>query len=204
MTKVIILSQHLSSKHLYDFWHFIRTSVWQRWQSQAMVEQCHNKCIPRSGTVHHRPVFEIQSEWSRSLYERKIDAEWEHCRQWRTQASISCMFKIPQLLTKFRERKKKTKIDHLQAYRKWVNVHGTDDNLPGLDLNHDQLFFLNYAQIWCGSMRPEDALSKLRSSVHSPGAIRVLGPLSNSKEFAEAYGCPIGSPMNPSNKCNVW
>lgn len=100
--------------------------------------------------------------------------------------------------------KKKTKIDHLQAYRKWVNVHGTDDNLPGLDLNHDQLFFLNYAQIWCGSMRPEDALSKLRSSVHSPGAIRVLGPLSNSKEFAEAYGCPIGSPMNPSNKCNVW
>ena len=44
-----------------------------------------------------------------------------------------------------------------------------------------QLFFLNYAQIWCGSMRPEDALTKIRSSVHSPGPIRVLGPLSNSK-----------------------
>lgn len=29
-------------------------------------------------------------------------------------------------------------------------------------------------------MRPEDALTKIRSSVHSPGPIRVLGPLSNS------------------------
>lgn len=91
-----------------------------------------------------------------------------------------------------------------QAYKKWVKEHGLDDDLPGLDLNHDQLFFLNYAQIWCGSMRPEDALSKLRSSVHSPGVIRVLGPLSNSKEFSDAYSCPIGSPMNPSHKCSVW
>ena len=53
--------------------------------------------------------------------------------------------------------------------------------LPGLDMTHNQLFFLNYAQIWCGSMRPEDALTKIRSSVHSPGPVRVLGPLSNSK-----------------------
>lgn len=91
-----------------------------------------------------------------------------------------------------------------QAYRKWVTQRGVDADLPGLNLNHDQLFFLNYAQIWCGSMRPEDALSKLRSSVHSPGVIRVLGPLSNSKEFAAAYNCPVGSPMNPTNKCSVW
>lgn len=91
-----------------------------------------------------------------------------------------------------------------QAYKKWESLHGFDDDLPGLELNHDQLFFLNYAQIWCGSMRPEDALSKLRSSVHSPGVIRVLGPLSNSKEFSEAYQCPSGSPMNPTNKCSVW
>lgn len=53
-------------------------------------------------------------------------------------------------------------------------------------------------------MRPEDALTKIRSSVHSPGPIRVLGPLSNSWDFAEAYGCSLGSPMNPKNKCSVW
>lgn len=71
-------------------------------------------------------------------------------------------------------------------------------------MTHDQLFFLNYAQIWCGTNRPEDALTKIRSSVHSPGRLRVLGPLSNSVDFARAYNCPPGSPMNPTSKCSVW
>ncbi|XP_046994837.1 neprilysin-1-like [Schistocerca americana] len=91
-----------------------------------------------------------------------------------------------------------------RAYRKWVSRHGEEPLLPGINLTHDQLFFLNYAQIWCGSMRPEDALTKIRSSVHSPGPVRVLGPLSNSWDFARAYHCPPGSPMNPTNKCSVW
>ncbi|XP_059609533.1 neprilysin-1 [Phlebotomus argentipes] len=91
-----------------------------------------------------------------------------------------------------------------RAYKKWVRNHGAEPDLPGLNLTHDQLFFLNYAQIWCGSMRPEDALTKIRSSVHSPGIIRVLGPLSNSKDFAAAYKCDLGTPMNPVNKCSVW
>ncbi|GBM20157.1 Neprilysin-1 [Araneus ventricosus] len=91
-----------------------------------------------------------------------------------------------------------------RAYKKWVKRHGEEPLLPGLNLTHDQLFFLNYAQIWCGSMRPEDALSKVRSSVHSPGPIRVLGPLSNSYDFAKTYSCPVGSRMNPKKKCSVW
>ncbi|XP_012139304.2 neprilysin-1 [Megachile rotundata] len=91
-----------------------------------------------------------------------------------------------------------------RAYKKWVSIHGEEPLLPGVNLTHDQLFFLNYAQIWCGSMRPEDALTKIRSSVHSPGPIRVLGPLSNSEDFARAFDCPPGSPMNPTHKCSVW
>jgi len=91
-----------------------------------------------------------------------------------------------------------------RAYRKWVANNGAEPELPGLDLTHNQLFFLNYAQIWCGSMRPEDALTKIRSSVHSPGPIRVLGPLSNSRDFSEAYNCPATSRMNPPKKCSVW
>ncbi|XP_076160206.1 neprilysin-1 [Ptiloglossa arizonensis] len=91
-----------------------------------------------------------------------------------------------------------------RAYKKWVSIHGEEPLLPGVNLTHDQLFFLNYAQIWCGSMRPEDALTKIRSSVHSPSPIRVFGPLSNSEDFARAYNCPLGSPMNPMHKCSVW
>jgi neprilysin len=92
----------------------------------------------------------------------------------------------------------------LKAYKKWEKQHGEEPRLPGISLTHDQLFFLNYAQIWCGSMRPEDALTKIRSSVHSPGPVRVLGPLSNSKDFSKAFNCPLGSPMHPVKKCSVW
>ncbi|XP_013792555.2 neprilysin-2-like, partial [Limulus polyphemus] len=91
-----------------------------------------------------------------------------------------------------------------RAYKKWVEKNGKEPLLPGIRLSHDQLFFLNFAQIWCGTMRPEDALTKIRSSVHSPGPIRVLGPLSNSYDFARAYNCPVGSRMNPEKKCSVW
>lgn len=95
-------------------------------------------------------------------------------------------------------------VPSLQAYKQWVERNGEEKLLPGISLTHDQLFFLNYARIWCGTMRPEDALSKIRSSVHSLGPIRVLGPLSNSIDFAKSYNCPVGSRMNPEKKCSVW
>lgn len=35
----------------------------------------------------------------------------------------------------------------LQAYLKWVETEGEDPHLPGLDMDHKQLFFLNFAQV---------------------------------------------------------
>ncbi|KAJ6637130.1 Neprilysin-4 [Pseudolycoriella hygida] len=96
-----------------------------------------------------------------------------------------------------------------RAYKKWLAHHSDAESLkyetlPGLNETHTQLFFLNFAQVWCGAMRPEATRSKLKTAVHSPGRFRVIGTLSNSLDFAREYNCPVGSPMNPEFKCSVW
>ncbi|CAG9584830.1 unnamed protein product [Danaus chrysippus] len=91
------------------------------------------------------------------------------------------------------------------AYQRWLLQHGAaDETLPELNHTSTQLFFLNFAQVWCGAMRPEAMRNKLKTAVHSPGRFRVIGTLSNSLDFAREFQCPPGSPMNPIHKCSVW
>ncbi|RCN35010.1 hypothetical protein ANCCAN_19141 [Ancylostoma caninum] len=61
-----------------------------------------------------------------------------------------------------------------KAYKKYQQSHRPPPRLPGVNLTHDQLFFLNYAQIWCGTMNDKEAVRKLRTSEHSPGPIRFV------------------------------
>uniref|UniRef100_A0A665TTQ8 Neprilysin n=1 Tax=Echeneis naucrates TaxID=173247 RepID=A0A665TTQ8_ECHNA len=91
-----------------------------------------------------------------------------------------------------------------QAYRNYVKEHGEEPPLPGIDLSHDQLFFLNFAQVWCGTHRPEQAVNSIKVDVHSPGKFRVLGSLQNFPEFAKAFSCNKSSYMVPDNVCRVW
>uniref|UniRef100_A0A672YXN5 Neprilysin n=1 Tax=Sphaeramia orbicularis TaxID=375764 RepID=A0A672YXN5_9TELE len=91
-----------------------------------------------------------------------------------------------------------------QAYKNYVREHGEEPPLPGIDLSHDQLFFLNFAQVWCGTHRPEQAVNSIKVDVHSPGKFRVLGSLQNFPEFAKAFNCNKSSYMVPDNICRVW
>lgn len=91
-----------------------------------------------------------------------------------------------------------------RAYQNYVRKHGEEKLLPGLDLNHKQLFFLNFAQVWCGTYRPEYAVNSINTDVHSPGKFRIIGTLQNSPEFSEAYHCQRNTYMNPNRKCRVW
>ncbi|XP_067873227.1 membrane metallo-endopeptidase-like 1 isoform X3 [Heterodontus francisci] len=91
-----------------------------------------------------------------------------------------------------------------KAYLKWVKKEGEEVKLPGLDLTHKQLFFLNFAQVWCGSYRPEYASQSIKTDVHSPLKFRVIGSLQNFEAFAEAYQCKRGNVMHPAKKCRVW
>ncbi|KFO27911.1 Neprilysin [Fukomys damarensis] len=91
-----------------------------------------------------------------------------------------------------------------RAYQNYVKKNGAEKLLPGLDLNHKQLFFLNFAQVWCGTYRPEYAVNSIKTDVHSPGNFRIIGTLQNSAEFSEAFHCRKNSYMNPEKKCRVW
>lgn len=67
-----------------------------------------------------------------------------------------------------------------------------------------QQFFLGFAQAWCGSYRDESMRLLVATNPHSPPQFRVNGPLSNTKEFAEAFQCKPGQKMVRKERCEVW
>ncbi|KAM4046811.1 phosphate-regulating neutral endopeptidase PHEX [Anomaloglossus baeobatrachus] len=95
-----------------------------------------------------------------------------------------------------------------RAYRKWIQEErgGKEELLlPGLDLNHNQLFFLSYSHVRCNTFRPEAAREVVMNGVHSPPQFRVIGAMSNFEEFRKAFNCPENTLMNRgNNSCRVW
>ncbi|XP_076763055.1 M13 family metallopeptidase neprilysin 5 [Xylocopa sonorina] len=90
------------------------------------------------------------------------------------------------------------------AYEKWKARHGQEALLPGFThLTHEQLIFLGFAHIWCEAYTPK-SLKWILLDSHCPGHVRLHGVLRNSKEFSAAWNCPVGSKMNPSEKCRLW
>ncbi|EDV93179.1 endothelin-converting enzyme 1 [Drosophila grimshawi] len=80
----------------------------------------------------------------------------------------------------------------------------SNEQMPGLDLSPDQLFFLGFAQLWCSDYEEKHYWEELTNE-HTMDRYRVLGAVTNSDDFTQAYGCLRGSPMNPiSDKCRVW
>jgi putative endopeptidase len=67
-----------------------------------------------------------------------------------------------------------------------------------------QQLFIGYAQNWCSNERPEMVRMLVNVDPHSPDALRVKGVLVNMPEFASAFKCEQGTPMNPAKKCRVW
>ncbi|KAK9680236.1 Peptidase family M13 [Popillia japonica] len=89
------------------------------------------------------------------------------------------------------------------AYNKWLQEND-DVDLPIVNVGGIQLFFVSFAQVWCGHTKPEAIKSRIKVSVHPPGKFRVLGTLRNFPEFARVFNCDEGTPMNPVQKCKIW
>jgi putative endopeptidase len=70
----------------------------------------------------------------------------------------------------------------------------------------EQRFFLSWAVVWRVNIRPEALRVRLNTDPHSPGRFRCNGPLSNMKEFFEAFHVDDGSPMaRPvQDRARIW
>ncbi|PIC29407.1 hypothetical protein B9Z55_020988 [Caenorhabditis nigoni] len=77
------------------------------------------------------------------------------------------------------------------------SIFGFEDEKP------DKLFFHITALNWCRARDTTPLATKL-TAVHPTSSFRVNGVFSNMKSFAQAFNCPVGSPMNPKKKCELF
>ena len=63
------------------------------------------------------------------------------------------------------------------------------------DFTPEQRFFLAYANLWAGNIRPEEILRLTKIDVHSLGRLRVNATLPHIKEFLQAFDVKEGDAM---------
>jgi len=71
-------------------------------------------------------------------------------------------------------------------------------------LSPEQRFFVQYGQIWCQNLTPENARLRALSDPHAQNRYRVNGVLQNMPEFAQAFQCKADAPMVSKDACRVW
>ena len=78
------------------------------------------------------------------------------------------------------------------------------ESQSGNGITELQNFFLSWANVWCGELRPEIARTAVMTQGHSLERYRVNNVVGNMPEFAHAFGCRAGQPMVHANACRVW
>ncbi len=68
----------------------------------------------------------------------------------------------------------------------------------------EQRFFIGYALGWMVNQRPESIRTQVLGDPHAIPEWRVIGPLSNMPEFAEAFACKTGDKMVNPKPCQIW
>ena len=70
----------------------------------------------------------------------------------------------------------------------------------------EQRFFLAYANVWAGNIRPEEILQRTKSDPHSLGRWRVNGALPHIAAWYEAWNVTPESPLYvaPENRVSIW
>ena len=91
-----------------------------------------------------------------------------------------------------------------QAYMNTLKDKPVPADIDGF--NHNQRFYLGYANLWAQNVRPQEILRRTKTDVHSLGKWRVNGALRNIEGFYEAFGIKEGDAMwmAPEERINIW
>jgi putative endopeptidase len=70
----------------------------------------------------------------------------------------------------------------------------------------DQRFFLSFAQVWRGLVRPERVAQLTQTDPHSPGRFRTNGPITNIDAWYKAFNVQPGDKMykKPEDRIKIW
>ena len=73
-------------------------------------------------------------------------------------------------------------------------------------LTPDQRFFLSYANVWAGNIRPEEVLRLTKVDEHSLGRWRVNGALPHINAWYEAFDIDSNAPLylKEENRASIW
>ena len=89
------------------------------------------------------------------------------------------------------------------AFLKAMNGKSMEEKINGY--TPVQRFFISYGQIWRRNTRPEAVRLMIATDPHSPPQFRVLGPLSNTPEFSQAFACKDSSGSGSSGvSAQIW
>lgn len=73
-------------------------------------------------------------------------------------------------------------------------------------LTPEQRFFIAYANVWAGNIRPEEIIRRTKTDPHSLGRWRVDGALPHISAWYEAFGITESDPMYlaPEKRVSIW
>jgi len=94
-----------------------------------------------------------------------------------------------------------------QAFRNNEQAKAEADRLGVIDnFTPEQRFFLAYANVWAGNIRPEEILNRTKSDPHSLGRWRVNGALPHIAAWYDAWNVTPESPMyvEPEKRVHIW
>ena len=69
-----------------------------------------------------------------------------------------------------------------------------------------QRFFIGWSLGWMNQIRPENLAVRVKTDVHAPSPLRVIGPVSNMVPFYEAFGVKPGDRMyrSDADRVRIW